>query len=145
MRGTTYWAWALALLGIAVLVVLGERFAPPQQAANSAESRQSCKVDSPDELRAAAKQWCAIGLFSRVTISTRDADVIAVLRFSPNGAQAWQIQRSGLVGEFRALTDRMAPDAKGKNVSVDVHDAADGRVAVCARLSTDAAAACEVK
>jgi hypothetical protein len=80
---------------IAALAMLGQRFAPPQQAANSAESRQSCKVESPDELRASAKQWCAIGLFSRVTISTKDDDVIVVLQFSPNGAQAWQMQAPG--------------------------------------------------
>jgi hypothetical protein len=140
-----YIAWALAVLGIFALAMLGQRFAPPQQAANSAESRQSCKVESPDELRSAAKQWCAIGLFSRVTISTKDDDVIAVLQFSQNGAQAWQMQSAGLIGEFRTNTDRMASDAKGKNVAVDVHDAADKRIAACARLSTEAAAKCEVK
>jgi len=140
-----YIAWALAVLGIAALVMLGQRFAPPQQAANSAESRQSCKVESPDALRASAKLWCAIGLFSRVTISTKDDDVIVVLQFSQNGAQAWQMQSAGLIGEFRTNTDRMASDATGKNVSVDVHDAADKRIAACARLSTDAAATCEEK
>ena len=134
-----------ALAAIAVLVAIGLRFAPAQQASNSAESRQSCKVESPDELRAAAKPWCAIGLFSRVTISTKDDDVIVVLQFSQNGAQAWQMQSAGLLGEFRTNTDRMASDATSKNVSVDVHDAADKRIAACARLSSDAAAACEVK
>jgi hypothetical protein len=39
----------------------------------------------------------------------------------------------------------MAPDAKGKNVSVDVHDAADRRDRRVRPLSTDAAATCEVK
>jgi hypothetical protein len=142
----TYSAWAVAALAaIAVLVAIGLRFAPAQQASNSAESRQACKVESPDELRAAARQWCAIGLFSRVTISTKDDDVIAVLQFSQNGAQAWQMQSAGLIGEFRTNTDRMAPDAKGKNVAVDVHDPADKRIAACARLTTDAAAKCEVK
>ena len=138
-----YIAWALAVLGIAALVMLGQRFAPPQQAANSAESRQSCKVEAPDELKSTAKYWCAIGLFSRVTLSTKDDNLIAVLQFSQNGAQAWQMQSAGLIGEFRTNTDRMASNAKGKNVSVDVHDAADKRVAACARLSTDAAAKCE--
>ena len=146
MSGATDWAWALAVLaGIAALLMLGERVAPSRQAANSAESRQACKVESPDELRVAARQWCAIGLFSRVTISTKDDDVIAVLQFSQSGGQAWQMQSAGLIGEFRTNTDRMASDAKSKNVSVDVHDPADKRIAACARLSTDAAAACEVK
>ena len=71
--------------------------------------------------------------------------MIAVLQFSQNGAQAWQMQSAGLIGEFRTSTDRMASAAKGKNVSVDVHDAADKRIAACARLITDAAAKCEVK
>jgi hypothetical protein len=71
--------------------------------------------------------------------------VIAGAAVSPNGAQAWQMQSSGLVGEFRMLTDRMAPAANGKNLAVDVHDAADKRIAACARLSTDAAATCEMK
>ena len=118
---------------------------PPQQAANSAESRQACKAKSPDELRAAAAQWCAIGLFSRVTISTKDDDVIAVLQFSQSGAEPWQMQSAGLIGEFRTNTDRMAANAKSKNLSVDVHDAADERIAACARLSTESAAKCEVK
>jgi hypothetical protein len=142
----TYSAWVVAVLAaIAVLVVIGQRVAPPQQASNSAESRQACKVEAPDALRAAGKQWCAIGLFKSVDITADPENVIAVLRLSPNGAQAWQIQSTGLVGEFRTLTDRMAQDATSRNVSVDVHDAADKRVAACVRLSTAAAAACEVK
>ena len=141
----TYSAWALVLAGIAALAILGQRFAPSHQAANSAESRQSCKVESPDELRAAARRWCAIGLFSRVTISTKDDDVIVVLQFSQNGAQAWQMQSAGLIGEFRTNTDRMASDATSKNVAVDVHDAADKRIAACARLTTDPAARCEIE
>lgn len=146
MGRTTQLVWALAaLVAIVALAIIGQRFAPAQRAANSAEARQICKVESPDELRAAAKQWCAIGLFSRVTISTKDDDVIAVLQFSQNGVQAWQMQSAGLVGEFRTNTDRMASDAKGKNISVDVHDAADKRIAACARLSSDAAAKCDVK
>ena len=134
-----------ALAAIVALAMIGQRYAPAQQASNSAESRQACKVESPDEFKSDAKQWCAIGLFSHVTISTKDDNVIAVLQFSQNGMQAWQMQSTGLIGEFRTNTDRMVPDAKGKNVSVDVHDAADQRIAACARLSTEAAAKCEVK
>jgi hypothetical protein len=142
----TYVISAVAVLaGIVALALLGQRVAPPQQASNSAESRQSCKIEATDDLRPAAAQWCAIGLFSRVTISTKDDNVIAVLQFSANGAQAWQLQSTGLIGEFRTNTDRMAPAAVGKNISVDVHDAKDERVAACARLKTDAAAKCEVK
>ena len=142
----TYWAWAVAVLAaIAALVTIGLRVAPPHQASNSAESRQACKLDAPDALKAAGRQWCAIGLFKSVRVTVDPENVIAVLQLSPNGAQAWQIQSRGLVGEFRALTDRTATDAGGRNVSVDVHDAADQRVAACARLSTAAAAACEVK
>ena len=145
MGKRSYLMWAAVLAGIAVLVMLGQRFAPPQQAANSAESRQACKVESPDELKSAAKNWCAIGLFKSVNVTVDPENVIAVLQFSQNGAQAWQMQSAGLVGEFRTNTDRMALDAKGKNIAVDVHDAADKRIAACARLSTDAAAKCEVK
>lgn len=138
--------WAVsALAGIAGLVMLGLRIAPPQQASNSAESRQSCKVESPDELKAVSKYWCAIGLFKSVRVTIDKENVITVLQFSQNGAQAWQMQSAGLIGEFRTNTDRMASAAKGKNVSVDVHDAADKRVAACARLGTEAAAKCEEK
>ena len=84
-------------------------------------------------------------MFSRVTISTKDDDVIVVLQFSQNGAQAWQMQSSGLIGEFRTNTDRMASDAKSMNVAVDVHDPADKRIAACARLTTDPAARCEIE
>ena len=143
MSRTYVLAALAALAAIVVLAMIGQRYAPAQQASNSAESRQACKVESPDEFKSDAKQWCAIGLFSHVTISTKDDNVIAVLQFSQNGMQAWQMQSTGLIGEFRTNTDRMASNAKGKNVSVDVHDAADKRVAACARLSTEAAAKCE--
>jgi hypothetical protein len=119
------------------------RIAPTQQASNSAESRQACKVESPDELKAVSKYWCAIGLFKSVHVTIEKENVITVLQLSQNGMQAWQMQSAGLIGEFRTNTDRMASAAKGKNVSVDVHDAADKRVAACARLGTDSAAKCE--
>jgi hypothetical protein len=136
---------AATLLAIAALVAVGLRVAPPQQASNSAESRQACKLDAPDDLRAAGAQWCAIGLFKSVHVTADPENVIAVLQFSPNGGEAWQMQSSGLINEFRTMTDRMARDAKGKSVAVDVHDAKDERIAACARLNTAAAAACEVK
>ena len=146
MSRTTYWAWAAAVLAaIAALAAIGPRVAPVQGASNSAESRQACKLEAPDALKAAGRQWCAIGLFKSVHVTADPENVIAVMQFSPNGVQAWQMQSSGLVGEFRSLTDRLATDATGRNVSVDVHDAADQRVAACARLNTAAAAACEVK
>ena len=146
MSRTTYAMLALAVLGgIAVLILIGQRVAPPQQASNSAESRQACKLDAPEPLKAAGAQWCAIGLFSGVTITTKDQDAIAVVQFSQNGAQAWQMQSGGLINDFRSLTDRLAADAKGQNVAVDVHGADDTRIAACARLVTDKEAACEVK
>ena len=146
MSRTTYSLWVTAVfVAIAGLILIGQRIAPPQRAANSAEARQSCKVESPDELKSHARYWCAIGLFSHVTLSTKDDHLIAVLQLSQNGAQAWQMQGAGLVGEFRQNTDRMAAEAKGKNISVDVHDPSDERIAACARLSTEAEAKCEVK
>jgi len=137
---------ALAVIGgIVALILIGQRVAPPQQASNSAESRQACKLEAPEPLKAAGAQWCAIGLFSRVTVSAKDDDAIAVVMFSQNGAQAWQMQSGGLMNDFRSLTDRLAADAKGHNVSVDVHGPDDSRIAACARLTTDKEAACEVK
>ena len=67
------------------------------------------------------------------------------MQFSPNGGEAWEIQSSGLINEFRSLTDRLARDAGGRNVSVDVHDAIDKRIAVCARLTTETIGKCEAK
>ena len=146
MTRTAYSVWMLAALGgIAALIMAGLRVAPAQQASNSAESRQSCQLEAPEPLRAAAAQWCAIGLFKSVTVTADPENVIAVLQFSINGADAWQMQGGGLINEFRALTDRMAPDAKGRNVAVDVHDPSDKRVAACARLTTEPMAKCEAK
>ena len=146
MSRTTYALWALALfIGIAAFVLLGLRIAPPQQASNSAEARQTCKLDAPEPLKAAAAQWCAIGLFRSVSITEDTENVIAVMQLSINGADAWKMQSSGLLLEFRTLTDRMATDAKGKNVAVDLHGADDKRIAACARLTADAMAKCEQK
>ena len=144
--GRTYLIGGAAVLAaIFGLATIGARYAPTQQASNSAESKQSCKVESPDELKQAAKYWCAIGLFSRVSLAIKDKDLIAVLLLSPNGGQAWQMQSAGLIGDFRTNTDRLAAAAPGKNISVDVHDASDKRIAACARLTTEAAAKCEAK
>ena len=146
MSRTTYALWALAaFLGIATFVALGLRVAPPQQASNSAESRQACKLDAPEALKAAAAQWCAVGLFRSVTVTEDKENVITVLQFSMNGGDAWKMQNTGLLLEFRNMTDRIANDAKGKNVAVDVHDASDQRVAACARLTTEEMAKCEAK
>jgi hypothetical protein len=134
------------LASIAALVAAGLRIAPPQQASNSAESRQACKREAPDALKSAGAYWCAIGLFAQVNITeTDEQNVLAVMNFSPNGAQAWQIQSTGLINEFRTLTDRLARDAGGRNVSVDIHNSIDKRIAVCARLTADKMAACEAK
>ncbi len=146
MGRTSYLISAVAILvAIVALALIGQRYVPTQQAANSAESKQSCKVEAPDELKPVAKYWCAIGLFKSVHVAIEKENVITVLQFSPNGAQAWQMQSAGLIGEFRSNTDRMAAAAPGKDISVDVHDAKDERVAACARLKTEAAAKCEVK
>lgn len=146
MGRTGYVLWALAALtAIVVLSVIGMRYAPVQQAANSAESRQACQVEAPEGLKAAASQWCAVGLFSRVTASIEKEEVIAIVQFSQNGMQGWQMQSGGLVGEFRSLTDRMAADAAGKNIAISVQDPADRRVAACARLNTEKEAKCEAK
>ena len=139
-------AWSIAaLVAIAALVLIGQRVAPFGQASNSAETRSTCKMDAPDQLKTAGAHWCAIGLFSQVTITEDKENVIAVLLFSPNGSQAWQLQSGGIINEFKSLTDRTATDAGGKNVSVDVHDAMDKRIAACARLATESAAKCELR
>ncbi|HEX6163992.1 MAG TPA: hypothetical protein VFZ31_11530 [Vicinamibacterales bacterium] len=140
------WAWLLlALAGIVVLVLVGQRVAPFGQASNSAETRHTCKMEAPDQLKTAGAHWCGMGLFSQVTITEDKENVIAVLLFSPNGAQAWQMQSGGIINEFKQLTDRTATDAGGRNVAVDVHDSMDKRIATCARLSGDASATCEVR
>ena len=146
MSRPAYIAWSLAALGaIAALVAIGQRVAPFGQASNSAETRSTCKMDAPEPLRPAAAHWCAIGLFSQVTITEDKENVIAVLLFSPNGAQAWEMQSGGIINEFKSLTDRTATDSGGRNVSVDVHDAMDKRIAACARLATESAAKCELR
>src|SRR5688572_26257856 len=106
MTRIVYTAWALAAFAaIAALIAIGLRVAPAQQASNSAESRQSCQLDAPEPLRAAAAQWCAIGLFKSVTVTADPKTAIAVLQFSINGADAWEMQSTGIMNDFRNLTD----------------------------------------
>jgi hypothetical protein len=146
MNRVVYSAWAsAAFVSIAALIAVGLRVAPPRQASNSAESRQACQLDAPEPLRAAAAQWCAIGLFKSVTVTADPKNVIAVLQFSVNGADAWEMQSGGIMNDFRNLTDRLASDAAPRDVAVDVHDASDKRVAACARLTTEPMAKCEQK
>jgi hypothetical protein len=136
---------AALILAIGVLVVLGLRVAPIEQASNSAEARSECKVEGPDEWKPTAQEWCANGLFTRVAVTSDEENVIAVAHFSPNGTHVWQLQSTNLVNSFRQLTDKTAARAKGRNVSVSVQDPDETRVVACARLSSDAAAACEEK
>jgi hypothetical protein len=146
MRQTVRWLLAFGILiAVVALAIIGQRVSPAQQGPTSGGSRSSCEVEASDALRAAADQWCANGLFSRVSITGDDQDVIAVAQFSTNGSQIWQIQNAGLLATFPGLTDKIAAGAQGKNVSMSVHDAADRRVAVCARMSTAASATCEMK
>jgi len=133
------------VVAVIALAMIGQRLSPPQQGPGGAQSNQPCKIEALDELRVPASQWCANGLFSRVSITGDKENVIAVAQFSPNGAQIWQIQNAGLLATFPGLTDKIAGAAGGRHVSVDVHDAADRRVAACARLNTDAAAKCDLK
>ena len=140
------WIVGIAILtAVIALAMLGQRVSPPQQGPSGAQSSAPCTVEALDDLKAAASQWCANGLFARVSVTGDQENVIAVAQFSPNGAQIWQIQNAGLMATFPGLTERIAAAAKGRHVSVDVHDAADRRVAACVRRNSDASARCELK
>ena len=146
MNNTTRTTLSVALIiGIALLVAVGLRVAPIEQASNSAEARSECKVEGPDEWKPTAKEWCANGLFARVAVTSDKENVIAVAHFSPNGAHVWQLQSTSLVNSFRQLTDRAAARAQGRNVSVSVQNPDETRIVACARLASDAAATCEEK
>ena len=137
-------AGVVILAAIAVLAVAGQRYAPPNPAPAGGDIRgQHCDVDAPPPLHAAAKRWCANDLFLKAIVTTADADnVVAVMQFTPNGAQTWQLQSSLLSGEFRNLTNQLAAVSGGRNVSVALNDAGDRRVGVCERKTTEATATC---
>ena len=146
MKKTIRVVLMVAVVGGAIgLAVLGSRWSPPVQTPTGSDSRSSCHVDAPSALRASAQNWCTNGLFARVSVTGDDKHVIAVAQLSPNGAQVWQIQNSGLLPTFRGLTDQMAAAATGRDVAISVHDAADHRVGACARALSDAAATCDLK
>lgn len=132
-------------LGIAALTAIGLRMAPMEQAANSGDSRQSCEVEASESLRPSAQEWCANGLFANVKVTEQPENVITVAQFNTNGAHMWQLQSSNLLGSFRTLTEKMAANAKGRDVAVSIQDGADEGLAACARLRTDTAAICEAK
>jgi len=136
-------ALVLAAVGLAVL---GEHLAPPVQGPVGRDARKKgCSIEAPQPLTEAAKRWCASGLFVRAAARADDKNVIAVMQFTPNGAQTWELQSGLLIGEFRNLTDQMAADAGGREIGVDLHDAADRRVGACARTRADAAATCTTR
>ena len=132
------------LAAIVSLAIAGQLFAPPNMAPSGGDVKgQHCDVDAPEPLRVAAQRWCANDLFLKATVATADAEnVIAVMQFTPNGAQTWQLQSGLLMGEFRNLTDQLAAAAGGRNVSVALNDAGDRRVGACGRQAADAAATC---
>jgi hypothetical protein len=137
-------AGAALLAAIVVMAIAGQRFAPPNQSPAGGDSAsQRCEVEAPEPLQAAAKQWCARGLFLKAIVTTADAaNVVAVMQFTPNGAQTWQLQTGLLIGEFRSLTDQLAAAAGGRNVSVALNDAGDRRVGGCGRTASEPAATC---
>jgi hypothetical protein len=138
-------AGSATLVAIIVLAVVGQRVSPAVMATGANASKNRCDVDAPPALHNAGKRWCADGLFVRAAITGDDKDVIAVMQFTPNGAQTWELQSGLLMGEFANLTNQVAADAPGKNISIDLHDAADRRVGACARKTTDKAAKCGTK
>jgi hypothetical protein len=134
------------VIGVLALAFMGQKLAPPQMApAGGGVQKKNCDVDAPQPMHAAAKKWCADGLFQKVAVTGDQKNIIAVARFNPNGAQTWQLQSGLLMGEFRMLTEQMAAAAPGKNVAIDLHDAADRRVGSCARTPADATATCGTK
>ena len=146
MTNRTQTPLAVALIvSIAVLVGIGLRFAPVEQASNSAEARNECTVEGPDEWKATAQEWCANGLFARVAVTSDKENVIAVAHFSANGVHVWQLQSTNLVNSFRQLTDQIAAGANGRSVSVSVQNPDETPLVVCARLNSDSAATCEEK
>ena len=70
--------------------------------------------------------------------------MITVIHFSPNGAQAFQLQSASIVNTFRTLTEEMAGASPGRDISVAVQGPNDQRIAACARRTTDKSATCEV-
>ena len=146
LNTTARWTIGIVVLAAMIgLAILGQRLSPPQQGPSGAQSNEPCKVETLPGFEASAKQWCANGLFSRVSITGDQENVIAVAQFSTNGSQIWQIQSNGLLATFPGLTEKMVAAAGGRNVSVSVHDAADRRVAACARATTDTVAKCDLK
>jgi hypothetical protein len=82
-------------------------------------------------------------LFLKAIVTAADAEnVVAVMQFTPNGAQTWQLQSGLLTGEFRRLTDQLAAAAGGRNISVALNDAGDRRVGACSRKVSDTTATC---
>ena len=143
-RPTAIIAGVALLAAIVALAVAGQRFAPPNQAPAGGDIKgQHCEVDAPEPFHAVAKRWCANDLFLRATVTAADAqNVIAVMQFTPNGAQTWQLQSGLLSGEFRNLTDQLAAAAGDRNISVALNDAGDRRIGACERKMTDTTATC---
>ena len=145
MKRTVHLVLAAAMLiAIVLLAVAGERLAPPVQTPTGSDARATCHVEAPEALRAAAQQWCTNGLFARVSVTADAQHVITVAQLSTNGAQVWQIQNTGLMSSFRELTNQMAAASSGRDVSISVQDAADRRLAACAR-DGNTVATCELK
>jgi hypothetical protein len=139
-------AHAAAVLGVVALALMGQRLSPPQMApAGGGIDKKACDVDAPQPLHAAAKKWCADGLFQKIAVTGDSKTTIAVARFNANGAQTWQLQSGLLIGEFRNLSDQMAAAAPEKNLAIDLHDAADRRVGSCARTPADTTSTCGTK
>jgi hypothetical protein len=134
--------WGIAaIMAIIALAMVGQRVSPPSSTAG--RSDRKCEVDAPKELKSVAQHWCDNGLVSKVAVTVDEKNVIAVIHFSPNGAQTFQLQSASIVNAFRTLTEEMAGAAPGRDISVAVQGSADQRVAACARRTTDKSATCE--
>jgi hypothetical protein len=138
--------WGIVIvIAVIVLAMIGERVSPANSSPTAGKSDRSCKVDAPEQLRAAANHWCSNGLVARVAVTVDEKTVIAIVHFSPNGAQTFQLQGASIVSTFRTLTEEMAAASPGRDVSVAVHDFGDHRLAACARRTADASATCSVE
>lgn len=124
------------LVGVVLLLLfIGPRSASTPRTSTASAQRKaaaSCRVEAQDASgRAAAKNWCDTGLYSRVTLNTDATTLVALLVFNDAGMRGWERNREKILLSLRDTVTNIG-DLTGMKVALSVFDPSEKMIGGCA-------------
>lgn len=146
-KKTGCFTWLVAItLGFFVLVWIVSAINPRPAATRTSSPLPpvQCQVTAdPPSFKAAAEQWCGMGVFTKVDVKSNNTTFTAALQFSPGGYARFQGSNGlAMMNAFRQMTDEMASRADA-NVAISLHGPNGDMVGGCARARSQRESLCK--